>query len=521
MLHLGPFQLDAAGRRLKRGGHAVPLAPRAFDLLCALAEHGGDLVSKDDLLDAVWPGQEVEEANLHVQVSKLRKALGNGALTTVPGRGYRLALPVRALGAAAEGRPLSLVVLPFVEPQAPAEQAYFADAVTDDVTHALSRIQGAFVIASSTARALRGAELDLADVARELGVRNVLQGRIERSGQRLWLSARLADAQTLAVLWSDSIEVDAADLRALRHEVAARLAGALDLELTHVEAERGRRRPDPTATDLLLQARDALWRVSWDAGHWSEPLALAERALALEPDDPDALIENARLRLIRCVMTPVPDFPATLERAEVWLARALAVDHGHARGYYALSLLRRLQLRLDESIRAGEHALELQPNLVLALTNLGETLLLADRAADALAPLMRALVVSPRDPTRGFTWYRLARAQLLLGNPHEALAWLARIEPHMFNPSLVALWRAVASIAAGEVERGAALYRAHRGTIVQWYAWTPPTSRAYLRQWRRWVLQPLLATGAEPDGAPFEPWFARCAAAWRQAFSTV
>ena len=517
MLQLGPYRLDADARRLQREGRPVPLGPRAFDVLCALADRRGELVSKDELLDTVWPGLDIGEANLHVQVSKLRKALGNDALTTVSGRGYRLALPVGHNGSAvpAASRPLSLVVLPFVEPAAPPGQAYFADAVTDDVTNALSRIQGAFVIASSTALALRGPGLDLAEVARELGVRNLLQGRIERSGQRLELSARLADAQTLEVLWTDSFVVDAADLRTLRQEVAARLAAALDLELTHVEAERGRRRPDPTAVDLMLQARDAVWRTSWNASDWREPLALAERAYALDPDDADVLVGSAIIQLFAHVLAPAAEPTAMRERAEARIARALAIEPAHARGHYAQAFLRRLQLRLDDAMRASRRALDLQPSFVLALTNLGETLLLADRPGDALAPLMRALEVSPRDPTCGFTWYRLGRAHLLLGNAREALAWLACIEERTaYNPAMVALWQAAAWIALGETQRGVEWYRKWRPAIAEGYTWSPPGSRAYLQQWQRWVLDPLRACGAEPDGAPFESWLARSAAVW-------
>lgn len=515
MLHFGPYQLDATARRLRCDGHPVPLGPRTFDVLCALSRRAGALVSKDELLDTVWPGLDVGEANLHVQVCKLRKALGEDALTTVPGRGYRLALPVRANGSSTSaGRPWSLVVLPFVEPAAAPGQAYFADAVTDDVTHAVSRIQGAFVIASSTALALRGPGLDLAEVARELGVRNLLQGRIERSAQRLELSVRLADAQTLAMLWSDHFEVDAADLRTLRQQVASRLAATLDLELTHVEAECSRRRPDPTAVDLMLQARDAVWRTSPNVHDWSEPLTLAERALALEPDEPDMLVGSAIIQMFSQILAPPTDPVAMCARAEASIARALAQDPRHARGLYALANLGRLQLRLDESLHASARALELQPNLVLALTNLGETLLLANRAGDALAPLMRALEVSPRDPTRGFTWQRLGRAHLLLVNAAEALGWFARIEPQLYNPGAVAMWQAAASIAAGDVERGARIYRAARQAIAGCYAGYSPATEAYLRQWRRWVLEPLRACGAEPDGTPFARWQARCAAAW-------
>ncbi|HLL20363.1 MAG TPA: winged helix-turn-helix domain-containing protein, partial [Rubrivivax sp.] len=294
----GPFVLQPAQRRLLQDGQTVAVGPRALDLLCELVARPGELLSKDALLAAVWRGVVVEEANLHVQISQLRKVIGSDYVATVPGHGYRFVGPVQATQTRGPvpTRRLSVIVLPFVERHVPPDQAYFADALTDDITTQLSKIKGSFVIGAPTAYTYGRSVADFTTVAAELGVRYALQGRIHRESDEIEVNARLSDARTGAVIWSDSLTMPLGRVGQVRREVVARLAKALDLQLVHAEAAHAARVPASSieAVDLVMQARNAGgW--NWSREHYERARLLYDEALRLEPDNAEALARRASL----------------------------------------------------------------------------------------------------------------------------------------------------------------------------------------------------------------------------------
>lgn len=166
-ISFGPFRLDRSSRTLTRDGVPVAVSGRAVDILGVLAEAKTETVSKDVLLHRVWAGQIVEENNLQVQISALRKAMGEGWIVTIPGRGYRLVVPAATTqptpAAISTGKP-SIAILPFVNMSGDTEQEFLADGMSEDITTALSRVRSFFVIARNSSSTYRGRTVDVRQV---------------------------------------------------------------------------------------------------------------------------------------------------------------------------------------------------------------------------------------------------------------------------------------------------------------------------------------------------------------------
>ena len=432
-LCFGSFTLLPEEQRLLRNGAEVALGARAFGVLCALATRPGQVVSKDELLASVWRARVVEEANLHMQVSLLRKAIGAGAIATVSGEGYRFVLPVvedggdPPTGSASTGpglRRLSVIVLPFVEPSAAVEQDYFADAITDGVTTQLSKIVGSYVIGSPTALAYKRQHFDVPTLARDLGVRYVLQGRIERSGDDVEANVRLSDAATGAVVWSEVLEVAAAGVGHLRRELVARLANALNLQLIAAEASRtaAEDAAHPAAIDLVMRA----WAGGSGQKARSDSLALCDRALRIQPGFTPALVARAQVLAHLAHGWPGPDYQALVTRAEDDITQALAQDSLDASSHHVLGFVRRLQFRFDAAFSALDQALALNPNDSQALAWRGAVMIYTGAAERAHEPFERALTLSPRDPARWWWMAYTGVAHLFSGRYEQALVWLEK-----------------------------------------------------------------------------------------------
>jgi adenylate cyclase len=198
----------------------------------------------------------------------------------------------------AEAAHLSVVVLPFTNLSGDPAQDYFADGITENLTTALSRIHNSFVIARNTAFTYKGKSIDAKEIGKELGVRYVLEGSVQRDQNRVRVNAQLVDAASRAHLWADQFDEDVADLFKVQDEVVTRLASNLGYALISAEAEKGARSKNPDAIDLTMRGRTLIWRGA------SQPLkerretygqarTLFDRALQIDPNDADALVGSA------------------------------------------------------------------------------------------------------------------------------------------------------------------------------------------------------------------------------------
>src|SRR3984893_14860579 len=312
---------------------APSLGSRALDVLGLLIDRHGDLVSKDEILNTVWPGV-VEGANVTVQISALRRVLdegrSNGSLIqTVPGRGYRFIEPVTPVAPAAQRTTsppsnsprLSIVVLPFADLGGDPTQQYFADALTDDLTIDLSRIADMQVISRNTAFTYRDKTADTRQIGRELGVRYALEGSVRRLGNHIRINAQLVDAETDTHLWAERFDRDVGDLFALQDEVTSRIAVALETELLTAEAARPMEHPD--ALDYLFRAR-ALLLQPWTRDNLAAAISLFEHALALDPCSVEAQSRLANALVNRVINDMTASRALDMARAEKLISEALA-----------------------------------------------------------------------------------------------------------------------------------------------------------------------------------------------------
>lgn len=293
------FALDGDRRELRRGNDLISVEPQVFDLLQYLIRNRERVVSKDDLVDAVWQGRIVSDATLASRISAARNALQDSGeeqrlIRTILRRGLRFVGTVReeaeatapvekpkpALGIPA--RP-SIAVLPFVNLSGDPEQDYFADGMVEDIITGLSRIRWLFVIARNSSFTYKGRAVDVKQVGHELGVRYVLEGSVRKVGSRVRIAGQLIDAEDGSHLWAERYDRELTDVFALQDEITVSVVAAIEPNLRRAEIERVRRdRPDSLdAYDLLLRALPDVYTFMPQGA--AKGLPLLDQALAIEP----------------------------------------------------------------------------------------------------------------------------------------------------------------------------------------------------------------------------------------------
>jgi TolB-like protein/Tfp pilus assembly protein PilF len=428
----GLFQQDG-------GGALVPVAigPRALAVLGILIARRGDLVSKEEIMQAVWPGTVVEENNLTVQISALRRVLDQGraegsCIQTVVGRGYRFVAPVTRVEAGARPAPrLSIVVLPFTNLSDDREQQYFADGVTADLTNDLSQIADSFVISRNTAFTYKDKPVNAKQIGRELGVRYVLEGGVQRSGKQVRVNAQLIDAATDGHVWAERFERDIGDLFAVQNEITSGIAVALNVALIGAEAARPTANPD--ALDYILRRRAALSN-PLSPNNFAELISLFEHALALDPQSAEAQSYLANVLASRVMNEMSDSAAADIERAEGLVRPALAASPRNPQAHFAKGQVLRAQHRFEEAIPEFETAIALNRNWPLAIASLGWCKFLTGSIEEAIPLHEQAIRLSPRDHLIGIWYQRIGFAHLLQSRTDEAIAWLEKARSA--NPTL-------------------------------------------------------------------------------------
>lgn len=461
------------------GAHEpVQVGGRALDVLAALVTRSGEIVPKQTLMDAVWPGVSVEEKNLTMQISALRRVLDQGrssgsCIQTVPGRGYRLAVPAERLltaeppaspapatdraritarrfsvrvavpamllvillvsAAGLFGREtyphrsfspprLSVTVLPFSRAGPDTQDDRSGAAFTQALANDLSHIPGATLVAASPAEA---GPMDARGVGKKAGVRYAVLGTLRNDAGMARVTAELISTETAAHLWSEHLEQSIADDAEGEAVLVRRLGQGLAVAMLDTESARSKReRPtNPDAFDLLLQAR-ALNMHNMGPRQRDERIRLLEQSLALDPSSPLALTQlaNELIRRYNYAESGVDD----LERATGLIADARTINPNHAAVLETAAYLLAAQGRTLDAIAAEQRLLDEYPNMPGARVDLAQWLMYAGRAQEAL-PLITAEI--HRDPLHARIWSRyssMGLALLMLERDEEAIAWTRR-----------------------------------------------------------------------------------------------
>ena len=415
-IHLGDVVEESDGDLM---GDGVNIAAR----LEGIAQPGEVCLSEDAY-------RQVREKLKYGFVNLGQKTLKNiarpiGVYALKPGS--ESAAPAQSASASTTPGPphFSIVVLPFANMSGDPEQEYFVDGVTESLTTDLSRISGSFVIGRNTAFTYRGKPVALKQIGRELNVRYVLEGSVQRGANRMRVSVQLIDAENGNHLWAERFDKPLADLFDMQDEIVARLANALDSQLVVAEARRSERGLNPNSMDLWFQGRS--W---WNKGITPSNLATArhlyERALALDPANVRALVGVAAVDSAVAVLFVADDWIARLAAAEAALTKALSLAPENAFAHLCLGVVQTWTNRASQGIRECERALELDRNLANAHGQIGMAKVQLGQAKDTETHIQAALRLSPRDAF-AYQWCSIAgRAKLYLGEEEAAIAWLRR-----------------------------------------------------------------------------------------------
>ena len=345
--------------------------------------------------------------------------LGANRPTAVP-------TPVASNAAApAEVGHLSIVVLPFANLSNDPSQDYFADGITENLTTDLSRLSGSFVIARNTAFTFKGKNVDAREIGRELGVRYVLEGSVQRDAGRMRVNVQLIDAESGKHLWAERFDKPLADLFEMQDEIVARLANQLGMELTSAEAHRAERASNPDSMDFFFQGLASL-----NKGINPENMAQArgyfERALTVDPGNLDALLGVGRVDYSVGGAFLSDDRDARLAAAEAKIGKVLSLRPNDALAHEIMGGILTQTKRADRGIAEYEGALALDPNLAAAHGDIGLAKIIVGRSEETGAHENEALRLSPRD---SFAWLWLhfaGAAKLNLGAEEEAVALFRR-----------------------------------------------------------------------------------------------
>ena len=399
----------------------MPIEPQVFDLLGYLVRHRDRVVTKDDLLTAVWNGRIVSESALTTRINAVRSVLGDSGeaqrlIRTLRGRGFRFVGDVRASEDASasitiDGPPAlalpdrpSIAVLPFTNMSGDPEQEYFADGMVDDMLTALSRVRWLFVIARHSSFVYKLRSVDVRQIGRELGIRYVVEGSVRKAGNRVRITAQLIEAETGAHLWADRYDDDLRDMFALQDEITERIAAAVEANVQAAEIKRARAKPTDslTAYDLYLRALPAYFGQT--LGDYNRAEGLLGKAIEVDPEYAEVLGTLTDSVANRTVQGWHESWTRGVDEACHLAGRALVAGPDNSicvvSAAFAYGVL---AYRFDEGLELADRAVMLHPNSVLVRHRAAAVYVVCGESDKAIAHCEAACRMNPLDSKKAAT----------------------------------------------------------------------------------------------------------------------
>lgn len=484
IFEFGPFRLDPLERRLLREGEAVPLFPKALELLLVLIQRRPELLEKEELIRSIWPDSQVEEGSLARNISTLRKALGESPgehryIVTVPGRGYQFVAGVNESNLVVRtptGQTKSIAVLPFKSLGLDPEDDYLGLGMADAIITRLGNVRPIEVRATSAVRKFANTGRDPVSAGHELDVEFILEGQIHRMEDRVRVTVQLVSVQRLSPIWGETFEGDLSDIFALQDRLSEHLAVALTVRLSGADRARWSRghSRNTSAYHAYLKGRYH-WEQRTEAG-LRRAIQFFEQAIGEDPSyalayaglaDSYCLLANAvsgmmpaeAMPRVRTAAVEALRLDGRLAEAHTSLGlylfsyewnwasseqtfrRAIELDGAYATARHYFSLYLTAMGRHEEAIVELHRALDADPISLGINQFLGWAFYFARRYEDALNQFRKTLEIEPRfwlahmglgsvceqigEPARSLGHFKQAAA---LSPPGAALTALARAE---------------------------------------------------------------------------------------------
>ena len=350
----------------------------------------------------------------------------------------------------------SMVVLPFTNLSGDPAKDYLADVITEELTTALSRIKGVFVIARSTAFTYKGKPIDVKQIGKELGVRYVLEGSAQPSDSKVRVTAQLIDAETGAHLWADQFDADRSNLLEMQDEIVVRLSRALLFQFVAADIASGDR-THPGNLDAQDLALRCVADVNKGSAGWATAPGLCDRALQIDPRNVLALSISAWMIIVPVLGAQSDDPIAAKRRADELASRALAIDPNFDFAHVVKAWVLTTQNRQEEAIAEAERGLALNPSSLDAYMVLGQANNLLCRPDRSIAFVDKAINLSPHDLLLGLAYELKAESFFIMHQDASTIEWIRRMTGHLVDPYSALLLASASALSGQQAEAGDAI----------------------------------------------------------------